>query len=219
MRPFFLCLKPSAREKETTTQPTPKANQQSQESKTRPRAEAKQGSRTRAGRKQDKRGKRKDKRTKSRANTPQAPKPPNSTRAQKPHSQRKDLNPYKYTSAPQKPLKTPLKSEIRAYLQATRQEQSNKADKKEGTRHQRTRANRWQVLKPRSPAHLWTSGHDERQPIRTLFQPFFYLGLKNMFTFRPFRSPKIPRKHQAPPKNHLLLPLFALIRCLFVLPE
>ena len=32
---------------------------------------------------------------------------------------------------------------------------------------------------------------------------------KNMFRFCPFLSPKIPRKHQAPPKIHLLLTLFA----------
>ena len=34
--------------------------------------------------------------------------------------------------------------------------------------------------------------------------------LKNQIylKFCPFWSPKFPRKHQAPPKNHLLLPLF-----------
>lgn len=40
---------------------------------------------------------------------------------------------------------------------------SRKADKRHGTRHQRTRANLRQVLKHRKPADLWTSGHDERQ--------------------------------------------------------
>lgn len=37
---------------------------------------------------------------KTEANTPQVIQPPNYTRAQKPHKPRKDLNPYKYTSAP-----------------------------------------------------------------------------------------------------------------------
>ena len=61
------------------------------------------------------------KRIKQRRNTPQAPKPPNSTRVQKPHNPRKDPNPYKHTSAPQNALKTPLKREIKPYSQATRQ--------------------------------------------------------------------------------------------------
>ena len=96
-QPFapFLFAYTSEREKETTT-PT----------EGKPRTEAKQGSRTRAGRKEKKRGQ-EEKRRKRRANTPQAPKPPNSTRAQKPHKPRKTPNPYKHTSAPQNPLKPP----------------------------------------------------------------------------------------------------------------
>ena len=47
-------------------------------------------------------------------------------------------------------------------MQATRQAQCSKAGKRQGTHHRRTRANLWQVLKPRGTAHLRTSGHDER---------------------------------------------------------
>ena len=43
--------------------------------------------------------------------------------------------------------------------------------------------------------------HHQRSTRRYTPAPYF----KNMFRFCPFWSPKIPRKHQAPPKFHLLL--------------
>lgn len=66
------------------------------------------------------------------ANTPQAIKPPNSTRVQKPHNQRKAPKPSKPTQQPQNPLKTPLKSQIKPYMQATHQAQSRGADERQG---------------------------------------------------------------------------------------
>ena len=85
-----------------------------------------------------KKGKHKSKRTRKRtkedkieANTPQASKPPNHSRTQKPHNQRKDLNPYKHTSAPQNPPKTPFKTRNRAIFASdttsTKQESGQKA--------------------------------------------------------------------------------------------
>ena len=101
-----------------------------------------------------KRTRKRTKEDKIEANTPQASKPPNTSRAQKPHKPRKTPNLYKYTPTPQNPLKTPLKREIEPYLQATRQAQCSKADKRHGTYHQRTRANLWQVRQVLNPAHM-----------------------------------------------------------------
>lgn len=75
---------------------------------------------------QEKEGKRK-------ANTPQVFKPPNHSRTQKPHNQRKTLNPYKYTSAPPNPLKTPLKREIRhisRLMQESKRKERQQRDKR-----------------------------------------------------------------------------------------
>ena len=127
-RPFFLFLKPSERERKPTAKPTKPRKQD--KTKRRSQAGKQDKSRTKAGQ----RGKRKEN---ERRNTPQAPKPPNLSRTQKPHNQRKDLNPYKYTSAPQNALKTPLKREIKPYSQAKRrakQESGQKAGTK-GTEH------------------------------------------------------------------------------------
>ena len=163
----------------------------------------------RAGRKQDKRGKRKDKRTKSRTNTPQAFNPPNSTRAQKaPQATQSTQATQTHTTAT-KPAENRLKMRNRAIFQANAPRAKQESRQKAGTHDQRTRANPWQVLKPRKPAHLRTSGHDERQarnaPPSTHFVPTF----QNIFDFRPFLSPKFPIKHQAPPKIYSLLPIFA----------
>lgn len=117
--------------------------------------EANQGSKPR---KQDKRGKRKDKRTKSRANTPQAFKPPNHSRTQKPHKPRKARKPSKPTQTQQTALKTPLECEIEPYLQATHHKQSERAGK--GTEHTpKDHGHLRQVLKVlKGPAHShqWT---------------------------------------------------------------
>ena len=63
-----------------------------------------------------------------------------------------------------KPSKTPLKREIKPYSSAMHHKQSRGEDKRHGTHHKRTRADRWQVLNPRKPAHLRTSGHHETPP-------------------------------------------------------
>lgn len=91
------------------------------------------------------------KRYKIEANTPQAFNPPNYSRVQKPHNPRKDLNPYKYTSAPQNPLKTPLKCEIRHNIGLLQERQSSKGTKgrDKGTEHTTIGAD-----KPRTPDHL-----------------------------------------------------------------
>lgn len=94
MRPFFLCLKPSERERKptTTTQADPKTKRAGKEAS----HETKQESRTR-GQERKTKGKHKDKRRKTEANTQQAFNPPNSTRAQNPTSHAKhasNTNPH-----------------------------------------------------------------------------------------------------------------------------
>ena len=145
------------------------------------------------------------------ANTPQDIKPPNSTRVQKPHNQRKDLNPYKYTSAPQNPPKTPLKREIKPYSNAMHHKQSRQADKRRGTRHESRTSH-----KSRPPATQWTPPPPPQKRMKAAPRK---PQTQNIFHFCPFRSPIFPRKHQAPPKNYSLSPLFALIRCPFDLVE
>ena len=119
-RPFFLFPKPSERERKPTAKPT------------KPRKQDKTKRRSQAG-KQDKSmtkaGQERKREENERRNTPQAPKPPNLSRAQKPHNQRKDLNPYKHTSAPQNALKTPLKREIKPYSNAMHHKQGRKGAK------------------------------------------------------------------------------------------
>ena len=75
--------------------------------------------------------KRKAKRIKRKANTPQAPKPPNTSRVQRPHKPREAREQYKPTPNKRNPLKTPLKSQIKPYLQAAQRGQSRK---RQGTR-------------------------------------------------------------------------------------
>ena len=120
MRPLFLCLKPSERERK----PTHKAKKARQRAGKQARQEAKQGSWTRGEKK-----KTKGKRTKSRANTPQAFNPPNLSRTQKPHKPRKARKQYKPTQTPQTTLKTPLKCETKAHSRSTHDKQSGKGTK------------------------------------------------------------------------------------------
>lgn len=63
------------------------------------------------------------------ANTPQAPKPPNYSRVQKPHNPRKTPKQYKHTRNKRNPLKTPLKCEIEPYSSIAHHKQSSRADK------------------------------------------------------------------------------------------
>ena len=146
-------------------------------------------------------GKHRSKRRKTEANTPQASNPPNHSRTQKPHKPRKAPRQYKPTQQPQNPLKTPLKCEIEPYFKPMHREQSKRADKREGTHGQRTRASIRQVLKPRSPAPPAPSGHAKRQarnaPPALTLHPLF----KNILVFRPFWSPIFPRKHRSAPKK------------------
>ena len=165
--------------------------------------QSKEGQREeRQDKKQSKETKTKDKRIKTRANTQQAIKPPNYSRVQKPHKPCKARKQHKPTQTTQTTLKTPLKREIEPYLQATRQEQSSRTDKR------REHATKWRTTTPKSlpPA---TSGHTKRQASRPHFQPFSSLDFKNILVFCPLWSPIFPRKHQAPPKIYSLLPLFA----------
>ena len=61
---------------------------------------------------------------------------------------------------------------------------------------------------PRPPA---PGGHAKRQASRPPPHLFSFLDFKNILVFRPFLSPKIPRKHQGTPKKNSFLPCFALI--------
>ena len=86
------------------------------------------------------------------------------------------------------------------------QEQSEKADKRDRTHDQRTRANLRQVL------GLESLHKRARQKAgnRPHFKPFSSLDFKNILGFCLVWSPKIPRKHQSTPNKNLFLPLFAL---------
>ena len=96
--------------------------------------------------------------------------------------------------------------------------QSEKADKKAGTRPE-DQSHLRQVLKVLNPAHMPQvdtpkgrhNMHHQPHHLQTHF--------KNILVFRPFRSPKFPRKHQDTPRKNSFLPLFALFRCLFDLLE
>lgn len=124
MRPFFLRIYRKGKRNNNHNERNPRTSH-----KERGQAEDK-----RISKESRKRDKSRSKKEKTEANTPQTLYPPNSTRVQKPHKPRKDLNPYKYTSAPQNPLKTPLKSQIKPYLQSTHHKQSRRADKRQGER-------------------------------------------------------------------------------------
>ena len=126
-RPFFLFLKPSEREK--SQQPNP----QSQESKIRPREEAKQGSRTRAGRKQGKRGK--ERKTKGETRN----KPQNRLTIHAYKSPTINAKPQTHTNIHPHPKtrQNPLKTRNKAYLKGKAGKESRKADKRRGTRHER----------------------------------------------------------------------------------
>ena len=86
--------------------------------------------------------------------------------------------------------------------------QSSKATKRRGTHDQRTRANVPAGPEASKADHLHrvgtTTATTKEDESSTTKAP----QIKNILVFRPLLSPKIPRKHQAPPKNHLLLPCF-----------
>ena len=165
MRPFFLRIYRKGKRKPKPTM--------TQEQTRQARGQAEDKRTSKEGRKRDKSRSKEDKRDKTEANTPQAFKPPNYTRVQKPHKPSKAPNPYKHTSAPQNALKTPLKREIEPYSSAMHHKQSRKAGKRHGTHHQR----RGQATKAGSPApsghhHQRSTRHDTPAPLS-----------KNMFRF------------------------------------
>lgn len=150
-----------------------------------------------AGQEQDERRKREDKRRKEeneRQNTPQAPKPPNYTRAQKPRKPRKAPNPHKYTSAPQNPLKTALNCEIRHNIGLLQESKYSRGDNGRTKGRNTPRKANGRPSKARPPAPVTSKS---RQPTPPHTAPPF----KYIFDFRPFRSPKFPRKHQSTPNK------------------
>ena len=101
-----------------------------------------------------------------------------------------------HTTTP-KPAKTALKTQIKAYSQAMQREQSVKADKKAGTRHQRTSAGiqvSHEVPKAGTPTPADTmEHHHERHTRHHTHTPLF----KYIFAFYALLSPKFPRRHQS----------------------
>ena len=201
-RPFFLFPKPSERERKPTAKPTKPRKQD--KTKRRSQAGKQDKSRTKAGQER----KREEN---ERRNTPQAPKPPNLSRAQKPHNQRKTPNPYKHTSAPQNPPKTPLKREIKPYSQATRQAKQER-DKRQGQKGRNTPKEREQE---RTACTRWTPPPPKERATTEALQsskPKYISLLPVLVSDFPEKTPKQENKC-------LLLPLFALIRCPFDLVE
>lgn len=140
-----------------------------------------------------KEGKHRSKRRKTEANTPQAFKPPNSTRVQKPHKPRKAPRQHKPTRTPQTTLKTPLKRQVEPYSSVMYHKQSERADKKAGTHDQRTRATSGRSWIPErsgtlTPADTPNVRQAEPQPAPTLHPHF-----KNILGFCRLLSPKLPR--------------------------
>ena len=125
-------------------------------------------------------------RDKIEANTPQAFNPPNYSRVQKPRKPRKAPKQYKPTRNKRNPLKTPLKCEIRHISRLMQESKSNKADKRQGTRHKRTTANRWQVLSLERSCNPATSGHHHRPKERAHRKPLQSPKLKYILDFALF---------------------------------
>ena len=123
------------------------------------------------------------------ANTPQAFKPPNSTRAQKPHKPRKAPKPSKPHKTPQNALKTPLKREIEPYLQTTHQAQSSKGRASGNILSYLANVSKIARV-PRPPA---PSGHTKRQASGQILSRSLSPHFKNILVFRLFRSPIFPR--------------------------
>ena len=125
------------------------------------------------------RGQKRTKEDKIEANTPQAFKPPNSTRAQKPHNPRKAPKQHKPPRTPQNALRTTKRAMFASNQTIAKQTSGQKA------------------------GNTARKQDEPQEPITSTLKTQIYLK------FRPFLSPKIPRKHQSTPKNYSLLPCFA----------
>ena len=130
------------------------------------------------------------KRIKTGANTQQVIKPPNSTRAQKPHKPRKARKQYKPTQTPQTTLKTALKREIKAYLRASHRKQSEKVDKRQGT-HDQSRGQAQSLPQEPTTCNQWAHLRTGKTPPRKAdtcnpFQKYVY--------FLPVVVSQIPEK-------------------------
>ena len=106
MRSFSFCPKGKRKQQQKPQRTQEQTREERQE-----RGQAKEANTRAKG--QERGQERGQRRGKRKANTQKVFNPPNSSRVQKPHNPRKDLNPYKYTSATQTALKTPLEREIR----------------------------------------------------------------------------------------------------------
>ena len=90
-------------------------------------------------------------------NKPQNRQTPHAHKSPTSHANRQSIQTHTTTI---KPAKNPLKTPNRATFAINAPQAKQERDKKH---HQRTRATIRQVLKPRSPANLRTSGHAKRQ--------------------------------------------------------
>ena len=100
-----------------------------------------------------------------------------------------------------KPSKNPLKTRNRAIFASNAPRAKQESRRKAGNTPPEDQSQ--PPAGPEAPKSLTTctSGHAKRQASRPHFQPFPSLTFKNMLVFCPFLSPKIPRKHQRPPKK------------------
>ena len=93
-------------------------------------------------------------------------------------------------------------------MQATRQEQSERADKRRGTHHQRTRANLRQVLNPKEPAQPATSGHDETPPRKGQTTLHIRITFQKYIRILHFLVSDFPEVRQKQARKISLLPPF-----------
>ena len=112
-------------------------------------------------------------------NTPQAIKPPNYSRVQKPHNQRKAPNPSKPTRQPRNPLKTPLKRETGHNIGLLQESKCSKEDKRQGTH----RKSNGRLSNPAPPA---PGGRDHRPKRRVTRQHLQPSKLKYILIFARF---------------------------------
>ena len=97
---------------------------------------------------------------------------------------------------------------IKAYFKGNAPSAKQESGQKEGNTPPEDRSQPPAGPAPRKPA---PSGHAKRRAQPAPPAHHLHPHFKNILGFCPLLSPKIPRKHQATPENHLLLPRFALI--------
>ena len=94
----------------------------------------------------------------------------------------------------------------KAYFKANAGKGKQKRDKRQGERDGTHTERKPETLEACTTCTQWTRPPPQRESHNgspATLENQIYLN------FCRFWSPKIPRKHQTPPKNHLLLPLFA----------